>query len=149
MIEGSPNIYHDIPYTCQTTSKANKYGDDGTVSVIGKDIQACLATLQAICDKLFHWCRKWWLLINCDHNKTEVLIINSSNEEIPRTLPPIKIGDVALQYVEKSRVLGVTIDKELSFSHHAKDMLKRCWYQWFKITKENYRQTGLNTASLT
>ena len=149
MLQGSHNVFHDIPYTCPSTSKAYKYADDGTVSVIGKDIQACLATLQAICDKLYHWCRKWRLLINCDQNKTEVLIINGSNEETPRTLPPVKIGDVALQYVEKSRVLGVTIDKELSFSHHAKDMLKRCWYQWYKITKGTSRQSGLNTSSLT
>ena len=149
MLESYHNVQYNILNAYPTTSRAYKYADDGTVAVTGSSIHACHATLQTICNELFYWCRKWRLLINCDRDKTEVLIINGSDQDIPPTLPQIKIGTLDLVYVQKSRVLGITIDKDLSFTYHAKDMLKRCWYQWYKVTKGTTRQLGLSTASLT
>ena len=75
-------------------------------------------------------------------------MINGSNEEIPSSLPNLKIGDMDLQFVTKSRVLGVIIDNDLTFSNHANDILKRCWFQWYKVTKGTTRLYGLNTPSL-
>ena len=149
MLENFHNVEQNSSIGGSTVTKAYKYADDGTVSVTGRDILACHATLQHICNKLFEWCSKWRLLINCDQDKTEVMVINGTSTAIPTTLPAIKIGNLELQYVVKSRVLGLIIDKDLSFSYHAKDILKRCWYQWYSITKNTTRHHGLNTSSLT
>lgn len=149
MLENFHNVADIWSRHSSTITKAYKYADDGTLSVTGNNILICHVTLQAICNQLFGWCMKWRLVINCDRDKTEVLIINGSNNEIPPSLPKLKIGNLELQYVIKSRVLGIVIDKDLSFSHHAKDILKRCWYQWYKIMKGTTRFFGLNTSSLT
>ena len=58
------------------------------------------------------------------------------------------MGGTNLQYVEKSKVLGVTIDENLTFSHHAKAVLKSCWYAWYQVSDKTTRKRGLNTSSL-
>ena len=149
MLENFHNTYSNSSTSSSTLTKCYKYADDGTVSVTGSDVESCHAQLQNICNRLFEWCRKWRLVVNCDPDKTEVLIINGCKFSDVSSLTPVKIGNVSLQYVKKSKVLGITIDKDLSFGPHAKDMLKRCWYQWYKVSKGTTRQYGLSTASLT
>jgi len=133
-----------------TEALAFKFADDGTVSVTGKTMADCHNTMQLICNTLITWCNKWRLIINCSRNKTEVIQIQnekSLNISDP-TIPNIKVGLSELAYVDKSKVLGVIIDKDLSFNQHSRDVLRRCWYYWYKISKNTTRMYGLNTASL-
>lgn len=44
--------------------------------------------------------------------------------------------------------MGVTIDSELSFIHHTKNVLRQCWYYWYKISKNTTRLHGLSSSSL-
>ena len=150
MLGSFHNHLHNIStgHNISVLSKAYKFADDGTVTISGESVEHCHTVMQTICDSLLNWCRQWRLLINCDKNKTEVLIIQGQKANPIRNPPMIKIGDKEIQYVEKSRVLGIILDNQLSFIHHAKDMLKRCWHQWSKIIKDTTRQNGLNTASL-
>ena len=129
-------------------SKAYKFADDGTVSVTAKSVESCHQALQHICNNLLDWCKKWRLKINCSRNKTEIIIINGNSQAIPSTLSNIKIGDKELQYVKKSKVLGVIIDAELSFIQHTNSVLRQCWHYWYKISKNTTRLQGLNIASL-
>ena len=132
-----------------TVAKAYKFADDGTVTVTGECLNVCHEVLQEICKELEEWCKRWRLIINCDKNKTEVLVIQGGKENIEvDDLPLIMIGRDKIQYVGKSRVLGIILDNKLSFFHHAKDILKRCWFQWHRISKDTTRQSGLNHASL-
>ena len=142
------NIHECNPTKTDVEAKAYKFADDGSVSVICNNTEECQKALQNICNLLEKWCKAWRLNINCNRNKTEVIIINDRREDSSRVLPKIKIGDKELRYVEKSKVLGVTIDKDLTFVHHARNVLSQCWNQWYKISKNTSRLHGLNTASL-
>ena len=144
------NCLHSTNCSNEIISRAYKFADDGTITVSGGSILDCHIVLQEICNSLLEWCRKWRLVINCDQNKTEVLIIQpGQNENLSSNLPLLKIGDKELQYVQKSRVLGIILDNQLSFVHHANDMLKRCWHQWYQLSKNTTWHDGLNTATLT
>ena len=59
------------------------------------------------------------------------------------------IGCDRILYVQKSKVLGVTLDDEMLFKTHSKAVLRSCWYFWSKISKNTTRLYGLNTSSLT
>jgi exonuclease III len=143
------DVHETTGQATRTEAKAYKFADDGTVSVIGDNIESCRKTMQTLCNSVLEWCKKWRMVINCNRNKTEIIIINSSKQAIPNSLPKIKIGPKELQYVEKSKVLGVVIDKDMSFTPHAGRILQQCWYQWYKISKNTTRMEGLNAASLT
>ena len=58
------------------------------------------------------------------------------------------MGNTVLEYVEKSKVLGIIIDETLSFAHHARSVLKSCWHAWYKVSDKTSRKRGLNTSSL-
>ena len=128
----------------KTEAKAYKFADDGTVSVVGKDVETCRKSLQLICDYLKLWCDHWRLLINCERNKTEIIVIKDKKQHNNNlALQNIKIGSQEILYVQKSKVLGVIIDDELSFKQHGKDILRSCWNIWFKVCKNTTRLYGL------
>ena len=68
--------------------------------------------MQRVCDYVHNWCKRWRLVINCDKNKTEVIILKTNKSDyVDRSVvPPVYIGDKKLNYVAKSKVLCVTID---------------------------------------
>ena len=64
--------------------------------------------------------------MNCAHNKTEAMIIRPLQRR--RSAAPVisahrsllSISGKEINYVRKSKVLGVLIDDELKFDYHAK-----------------------------
>lgn len=56
-------------------ASAYKYADDGSVAITHADPQICYQLAQEVCQTLAKWCQKWRLVINCDKDKTECLII--------------------------------------------------------------------------
>ena len=130
------------------SASAYKFADDGTVSVIGSTIEDCHTYMQDICKSLNKWCKKWRLIINCDKNKTEAIILKHSKKSITPKVPQLVIGGKQIDYVKKTKVLGVILDEELSFVHHATDKLKSCWFTWYNLTLNTTRTRGLNIASL-
>ena len=141
-----------LPTEVLGTADFFKFADDGSVSVIGSSTTQCYQYMQALCDYIHSWCTKWRLVVNCDPNKTEIIILKPktkrTGQPIDDNIPKIKLGDKELMYVSKSKVLGVILDDELSFQHHAKAVLTRCWYAWHQLTLNTTRYNGLNTSTL-
>ena len=139
----------NLPPCLSEITECYKYADDGSVSVIGNSVAQCASSMQKVCDYIYSWCRRWRLVINCDENKTEIIIIRPKNRGIDVShAPSIHIGNKELCYVTKSKVLGVTIDEDLSFVQHANLTLRNCWFAWYKITNNTSRKRGLNAATL-
>ena len=143
--------FHEMGRSKDVGTSVFKFADDGTVAAIGKDLRECRDHMQKICDHLKYWCDKWRLLINCEPNKTEIVIIKEkrNSSSLRNTVQKVSIGSNEIQYVQKSKVLGVTIDEDLSFEHHGKSVLRNCWNISNKISNESRRLQGINAASLT
>ena len=139
-----------LPSHLSAFTECYKYADDGSVSVVADSLPECRANMQRVCDYIHAWCKRWRLAINCDQNKTEIIILrtNKSGHVDRSVVPPVYIGDKKLSYVAKSKVLGVTIDDDLSFVQHANLTLRNCWYAWYKISDNTTRKRGFNTATL-
>ena len=66
--------------------------------------------------------------MNCERNKTEVVIING-DKLLPTNTTKHQNRSQLYNYVKKSKVLGDTIDEGLSFHQHAVDILRQCWHR--------------------
>ena len=143
----------NLPQTIRDCTQCFKYADDGSVSVIGDSLLECQQNMQIVCNYIADWCKKWRMVVNCNVNKTEAIILKSANCSITDTdrssLPPLNIGGEQLLYVKKSKVLGLIIDEDLSFLPHANKVLQSCWYTWFRLSDKTTRKRGLNSATLT
>ena len=78
------------------------------MSVIVSYLPECLSNMQKVCDYIHSWCKLWRLVINCNPNKTEIIILGTQkSDQIDHTVvPPVHIGKKRLCYVAKSKVLG-------------------------------------------
>ena len=140
----------NLPSTITHCTESFKFADDGSVIVVGDSFLEVQTNMQTLCDYIYDWCKKWRLVVNCSRNKTEIIILAAQhNHQDADHLPKVTLGSKELQYVEKSKVLGVIIDEELSFSHHARAVLRNCWHAWYKVSENTSRKRGLNTSSLT
>ena len=140
---------YNLPTTVVECTQCFKFADDGSVTVVGDSFLEVQEKMQILCDYIADWCRKWRLIVNCSRNKTEIIILSPNQSyKDAEDLPKVKLGCTELQYVEKSKVLGVTIDETLKFSHHARSVLKNCWHAWYKVSEKTTRKRGLNTSSL-
>ena len=124
-----------------------KYADDGSVMVAAKSLSDCFNLMQKICDQMSEWCRKWRLAVNCKRNKTEAVIVKSKDVS-STVLGKLVISGQTIEFVSKSRVLGISVDEDMSFQDHARNVLKSCWYEWYRLSSHTTRKRGLNTSTL-
>ena len=125
-----------------------KFADDGTVRVASNSTPACLETLQHILTTVNLWTYKWRMVINCQPNKTEV--IGFSTAEGDRSLIPdtFKLGEATINRVPQTKVLGLVLDENLSFTEHSKEVYKKLVRLWAMISQHSNRHWGFNKATM-
>ena len=94
------------------------YADDTTIYHHGSDLDSLLSSFSAKLQHLLDWIKYNRMSINW--SKTKVMFITKKHVEIPKTL---NIDGNAVDVVNKFKLLGVVIDKDLSFKDHV-DSLK-------------------------
>ena len=137
----------NLPSDVRQNTECFKFADDGSVLVTGEPSQ-CVQTMGKVLDYINDWCSKWRLVVNCDRNKTEILVIHPRSANDPPDPPQLFLGSSVIQYAEKSKVLGIYLDTRLDFRPHAAYMLKKCWYAWSRLSTATTRMEGINGPSL-
>ena len=125
-----------------------KFADDGTVKVAAKDTPTCLKYFNEVLLNISSWKNKWRLKINCQKDKTEVICFHTAeNNEalIPKTF---KLENESINLVDKTKVLGLIIDKDLSYKYHAEETLKMLNMTWVDICKYSNREWGFNIHTM-
>ena len=139
----------NIPESVKNYLSCYKYADDGTLMMTHETMKTCHEKMQSVCDNLTKWCTMNKLVINCDINKTEAMVLKTNYEDTQDIPPELNISNQKIRYVTHTRVLGILIDDELKFDQHANQKLKDCKKKWGLITKSTNRNHGLNIRSLT
>lgn len=119
-----------------------KFADDGTVRVFGVTTILCLETLKIVCDSLHKWSSTWRMIINCEPSKTELICFGTAEKDptlIPQTF---MLGKNELRFVDKTKVLGLVMDKNLKYIEHGKDIKNRILGRWSTICKYTNRNWG-------
>ena len=119
-----------------------KFADDGTIKISANSTKNCLDTLQIVMKAVNNWAFKWRMVINCDPNKTEVICFHTAEND--RRLIPLqyKLGDKTVKLVSQTKVLGLIIDEDLTFSQHAEMIYNKLVAKWVLICNSCNRQWG-------
>ena len=119
-----------------------KFADDGTVKVVGKDMEECLFYLNMAMNSIALWTSRWRMVINCDRNKTEIVCFNSYNEAaLPSSFP---LGSQSIYLADQTKVLGIILDHKLNFQQHSKYTYNNLLYRWISISRYANRNWGMN-----
>ena len=146
------DMFHrnQIPPACRQHTNVFKYADDGSIAVTHEDPRECFTIAQLMCDHLSQWCKKWKMIVNCNKNKTECLVIRPVKyaSSLQYNFQNLSINGKEIKYVCSTTVLGLVMDDKLMFDKHANRKLQQCWYTWYNISKNTTRHRGLNISSL-
>ena len=121
-----------------------KFADDGSAKATGRTTKDCIMLMKEICASLYLWSCKWRMVINCNPNKTELICFNTAEKDLSLLPPHFCIGNQDVQIVSKTKVLGLTIDNDLSFATHRNNIYKRLCFRWVTICQYTNRNWGLN-----
>ena len=125
-----------------------KFADDGTVKVTASDTATCLGHFEELLTHITEWKKKWRLKINCQKNKTEVINFNTAENNDSLIPTTFKLDDEEIHLVEKTKVLGLIIDKNMTYQAHAEETLKLLNMVWVDICKYSNREWGLNLHTM-
>ena len=119
-----------LEYINDANTALFKFADDGSIKITADTTAECLARLQAVLNALNTWALKCRMKINCLPNKTEVMCFGTAEND--RSLIPqeFKLGSQKIKLVKNTKVLGITIDEELTFMEHSKDVYKKLITRW-------------------
>ena len=111
------------------------FADDTTLHTHHRNLNVVIDTLQKTIERLLLWSE---LNHMCLHpNKTKYMIITSrqKRQNIPISLPQLHIGNDILEEVETHKVLGLTIDNNLSWGPHVSNLCKKVAQQLYQMSK--------------
>lgn len=113
-------MVNDFPVLSSHTS-AGLFADDSTIWRSGTNISIITHHLQLDIDTVCNWCSKWGLKIN---TKKTAGIVFTHKTKID--LPDIKINNEKITFVDNVKMLGITLDKRLTWKSHIKTIIDSC-----------------------
>ena len=91
------------------------FTDDTNLFYSHNDFELLTTTANEEISKVFDWLEANKLSLNI--KKTQFVIFKAKNKKIPKSIE-IRINDQIIEQVNKSKFLGLTIDKVLTWKHH-------------------------------
>ena len=98
------------------------FADDTNVFIQGKNIDTMCKTMNAELEKLLHWLNINKLSLNV--NKTHYMVFHKSRHKVSMC-HKLSINNVEINYVDKTKFLGVIIDSKLSWKEHIKHITSK------------------------
>jgi len=108
----------------------HQYADDTQLhlAMSADNTAAGLSVLAACTSDVRLWYMQNGLQLN--PNKSEALIVGTSHQlrQVSPAVPSVTVADVDLPVAEQMKVLGVLLDRRLTFEKHATAVAKSCNY---------------------
>ena len=118
-----PNLFsinvNDMPDS--TDCDTELFADDSNCFEIGKTVDTVLTNLQSNLDQVGNYSSRNFLTLHPE--KCEVMIISKSKFIGP--LPELTIYGKKVNFVDKSKCLGITIDEKLSWNPHIENVCRQ------------------------
>ena len=136
-------------YHPETNIRLFKFADDGTVKVTADSTNQCIDSLKSVLDSIQEWTMKWRMVVNCDPNKTEFLVFGKANDNIQAIPHSINLGSKEIRRVPTTKVLGLTIDENLSYEPHSRKVNQKICGSWARMCEHTNRNYGFNQRVIT
>jgi len=111
---------NDMPFFLQKGT-LDLYADDSTLHVADVGIKNIQSTLQNDLNIISNWCSFNNMLIH--PNKTKCMVLSSANKSTNTLL--LKINNIVIEQVEHYNLLGVTVDKHLTWQLHINNVCRK------------------------
>ena len=108
-----------------------KYVDDSTVGIPINTRAPDYSPLQSTLNKLQAWTEENKVTIN--HTKTVVMHFCTSNAAVPP--PQLLVGPHPLQVVHSTKLLGVTVDDQLTWKEHISNIVRAASYKIYMLRR--------------
>ena len=112
------NIYINDLFFQFTETEVCNFADDTTPYACDLDLKSLIQKLEHDCLKAVLWFENNYMKLNED--KCHILISGSTNEKLC-----INVGDTLIEKDSKVKLLGVILDKDLSFNEHISTICKK------------------------
>ena len=112
------NIYLNDLFMFVTDCKIRNYADDTTIYVCDDNHENVLNKVESETLILSEWFRNNYMKLNGD--KCHLMIFSQKSNDLS-----IKIGSTTIIESTEEKLLGVTLDKQLSFKTHVKSLCKK------------------------
>ena len=135
---------HDLAMSLRKNPNVStyKFADDGTLKVQAPNTPECLQLLKHVCDEVYKWSSTWRMVINCDVSKTELICFGTSEKDESPIPATFSLGKDMIRFVSSTKVLGLIVDKDLSYIEHGKYVNRKILHRWVTICKHTNRNWG-------
>ena len=106
-----------------------KYVNDRTVSACIPKGQGSKA--QVAIDQVINWSKKNLSQLNKDKTKELTITFSHNSSKFPRAL----IDGLPIESVDKTKLLGVTINSSLTWDNHIKDLVKNAFWKLYFLVQ--------------
>lgn len=124
---------NDLPLFIESICEL--FADDTSIHSSSKNLTTLSGELQRSIDKLTEWSELNHMSLNPTKTKCMLITTRQKRQLLPSTLPPLCVNNQLVEEVESHKVLGVTIDNNLSWSHHINALCKTTSKKVFQLTK--------------
>ena len=95
------------------------FADDVSILASKKDKEVATATAQKLVDTVDKWSKRWKLQLNADKSEASFFTSSTTKEETTYK-PTISLGGKTIKFEPTPRLLGVILDRSLSFGPQKK-----------------------------
>ena len=116
---------NDLPLAIKH-STTDIFADDTTLSVHNSSLNQIAESLTCDLVNVNSWCDLNRMSINVAKTKTMVVSSKPNANRIQNHLPFIELNNENIKYSSEEKLLGITIDRTLSWDKHVEIVLKKC-----------------------
>ena len=101
------------------------FADDTSLHIHYTNLDALTDSLQHSIDSLIDWTEMSHMALHPDKTKFMLITNRQKRQNLVTNLPPLTIKSDVIEEVQDHKVLGITIDNNLSWTPHVNDLCKK------------------------
>lgn len=124
---------NDLPL--HISEPCEMFADDTTIHTSNDNTTELASSLQKSADELQNWTELNHMALN--PNKTETIMITTrqKRQNLTDSLPPIYICNQPIREVQEHKLLGITIDNNLSWNQHIANLSKNISKKTYQLSR--------------
>ena len=125
---------NDLPLFI-TKGLCELFADDTSIHSSHSDLKQVANSLQDNANQLVKWTELNHMSINEQKTKCMIITSRQKRQNMTFVIPPIYVSNTIINEVDTHKVLGVTVDNNLSWSPHIDSLYKRVSQKLFQLSK--------------
>jgi exonuclease III len=127
---------NDLPLYIQ--ADIEMFADDTTIHTSNVNLKQLMPSLQQSANTLMKWTELNHMAIHPQKTKFMLITTRQKRQNLPLKLPSIKINNQIIEEVDSHKILGITVDNNLSWSEHMTVLCKNISQKVYQLSQIKY-----------